>query len=67
MSCWVMVDPPWVMRPLALFACMARAIPPMSMPGFDQNVLSSIAIVAFCIVWGTASSEISSRRSSASV
>ena len=67
MSCWVIVEPPCVMRPLALFAWNARTMPPTSTPGFDQNVLSSIEIVASCILFGTASIAIRSRRSSASV
>ena len=50
------------MPPLA-FTLMARTIPPTSMPGFVQKVLSSIEMVAACILWGTWSSAISSRRS----
>jgi len=40
MSCWVIVDPPCVIRPLEAFAWNARMMPPTSTPGFDQKVLS---------------------------
>ncbi|OGO71710.1 MAG: hypothetical protein A3H36_04070 [Chloroflexi bacterium RIFCSPLOWO2_02_FULL_71_16] len=52
-SCCVMVDPPCVIPPFRMFASAARTIPARSMPGFVQNVLSSIAIVASWRVSGT--------------
>ena len=48
-----MVDPPCVIPPFRMFASAARTIPARSMPGFVQNVLSSIAIVASWRVSGT--------------
>ena len=67
MSCCVIVEPPCRIVPAALFACIARTMPPTSIPGLDQKVLSSIEIVACCIFSGTWPSSTSSRRSSSSV
>ena len=67
MSCCVIVEPPCEIVPLEAFAFIARMIPPISMPGFVQNDLSSIAIVASCIIFGTEPRSTSSRRSSSSV
>ncbi len=67
MSCCVIVEPPCEIVPLAAFAFIARTMPPKSTPGFVQNDLSSMAIVASCIFCGTASRLMSSRRSSSSV
>lgn len=46
--CWVIVEPPWVDPPLAMFHT-ARAIPIGSTPLSDSNDSFSAAITAFCI------------------
>ncbi|CAM5337750.1 hypothetical protein STANM309S_03711 [Streptomyces tanashiensis] len=46
--CWVMVEPPWVSPPLAMFHT-ARAIPIGSIPESSLKVLFSAEMTAFCM------------------
>ena len=53
--CWVMVEPPCVSPPLAMFT-KARAIPIGSTPLSVSNVLFSAEMTAFCMAFGISSS-----------
>jgi hypothetical protein len=57
----VIVEPPWLIFPSVRFSTNARETPLTSMPGFFQNVLSSVAITALIRIWGTSASSAGSR------
>ncbi len=60
-SCWVIVEPPCSIRPLLKFSIAARSSALGSMPSFVQNVLSSTAITASWMIFGTSERDTSSR------
>ncbi len=49
--CWVMVEPPWVWPPFAMFT-RARPMPMGSMPESVSKLLFSAEITAFCMACG---------------
>ncbi len=62
-SCWVILEPPWVSLPIRLLIS-ARLVPSMSIAPCSKNRESSIATIDLRMIGATSLSSTSSRFSS---